>query len=79
MRRGSTLDEALKLKNPSVANEEWSSTMKGRKTTAKLIQSGISATLADIETFTSSFSAHIDNVAINLLALQILETVQTSF
>lgn len=54
MRRGNMLDEAVKLINFTVANEECGSIVKGTKRTAKRVPDGISATLADIGTSRSS-------------------------
>lgn len=79
LRRGSTSADAGKLINSSVANEECSSILKGRKRTATLVQDGTSASLVDIFRCTFSYLAHIHKDARKLLTLQRVEIVQSSF
>lgn len=49
---GSTLEEAVALISSSVSSAECSSIVMGRESTVELARAGISATLADIATFT---------------------------
>lgn len=79
LRRGSTMDEALKLINTAVVNDECGSKTKGRKRTVNLVQDGILAVLTDIKTSSYSSLAHSNKDTKKLITLRSSKIVQNSF
>lgn len=79
MRRGSTLGEAVKVINSSVATEKSINKTGGRIRKAKLVRDGTIINLVEIATSTMACLAHIDKDGRGVLASQCLEIVQNSF